>query len=60
MTLLRKLLHDYCPSCKQPLITKKSNVFSAEVIKTCPKGHYKKEFHPAIETYIETTKSEIS
>jgi phage FluMu protein Com len=43
-----------CPSCKEILETHKSDVYKSVVIKSCPKKHYQKEFHPALEMYIES------
>lgn len=31
----------------------KSNVFHGTIVKTCPSHHYQKEFHQALETFIE-------
>lgn len=45
---------DTCPTCKKVLETKQSNFLKAIVIKTCPDNHYQKEFHPALESYIES------
>jgi hypothetical protein len=56
MNLLKHLFADKCPTCKKVLDTTKSNFFKAIVVKTCPDQHYEKEFHPALETYIEIYK----
>jgi len=42
-----------CPKCKSALEVSKSNALQGKVVKTCPNLHYQKEFHPALETYIE-------
>jgi hypothetical protein len=54
MKLLKHLFMDTCPTCKKVLETKQSNFLKAIVIKTCPDNHYQKEFHPALESYIES------
>jgi hypothetical protein len=54
MKLLKRLFMDTCPTCKKVLETKQSNFLKAIVIKTCPDNHYQKEFHPALESYIES------
>ncbi|WP_316099237.1 hypothetical protein [Bacillus siamensis] len=38
---------------KKTLDTTKSNAFHGIIVKTCPSHHYQKEFHPALETFIE-------
>jgi hypothetical protein len=55
MSLINRLFTDKCPVCNKVLETKKSNFFKATIIKTCPESHYQKEYHPALETYIEST-----
>jgi hypothetical protein len=54
MSILKKLFIEHCPICNKVLETKNSNFLKAIVIKSCPDGHYQKEFHPAFETYIES------
>jgi len=56
MTLLKRLFIDTCPTCNKVLNTNKSNFLKAIIIKTCPDNHYQKEFHPGLETYIESYK----
>jgi hypothetical protein len=56
MNILKNLLIEKCPKCKESLVNK-SCTFTAKIIKFCPNGHYEKEYHPALETYIETLKS---
>jgi len=56
MSFLKRLFSDKCPTCNKVLNTNKSNFLKARVIKTCPENHYQKEFHPALETYIESDK----
>ncbi|MFB8732979.1 hypothetical protein ACEQPO_00940 [Bacillus sp. SL00103] len=41
------------PKCKTALEVSKSNALQGKVVKTCPNLHYQKEYHPALETYIE-------
>ncbi len=55
MSLIKCLFTDKCPICNKVLETNNSNFFKATIIKTCPDNHYQKEFHPALETYIEST-----
>lgn len=54
MGFLKSLFTEKCPSCHKPLVTNKTSVLSNIVIKSCPENHFKKEFHPALETYIES------
>ncbi|TLS52807.1 hypothetical protein FE782_09300 [Paenibacillus antri] len=54
LRLLDKFFHEHCPQCGSTLIVCKTPFFSSHIIKTCPNGDYTKEFHPALETYIET------
>lgn len=56
MKLLKHLFMDTCPICKKDLDTNRSDFLKAIVVKTCPDNHYRKEFHPALETYIESYK----
>ncbi|MBY0030887.1 hypothetical protein H7K20_27935 [Priestia aryabhattai] len=56
MRLWDILLKERCPKCKKVLNTRKSNALSATVIKSCPDNHYQKEFHPALETFVESDK----
>ncbi|CAM3790850.1 hypothetical protein [Marinicrinis lubricantis] len=53
MNIFNSLFSEKCPKCNQVLLTDKSNALLSHVVKSCPNGHYVKEFHPAIETYIE-------
>jgi phage FluMu protein Com len=57
MSILNHLFVEKCPTCKENLAVNKTNPLSTQVIKSCPNGHYEKEFHPALESYIETVKS---
>ena len=50
------LFVEKCPRCKTPLEVKNNPLSKTIIIKTCPSGHYEKEFHPALETYIERNK----
>ncbi|WP_273128429.1 hypothetical protein [Bacillus weihaiensis] len=54
MNFLKSLLTEKCPTCNKQLITSKTKFLSSIVIKTCPENHFKKEFHPALETYIDS------
>lgn len=54
MLFLKKLFIEHCPKCNKVLETQNSNIIKAVVIKSCPNQHYQKEFHPALETYIES------
>ncbi|WP_193559360.1 hypothetical protein [Metabacillus litoralis] len=54
MSFIKSLFTEKCPTCHKQLITSKTNFLSNIVIKTCPENHFKKEFHPALETYIES------
>ncbi|MFB5285424.1 MULTISPECIES: hypothetical protein [Peribacillus] len=56
MNLLKRLFTDKCPTCHKVLDTNKSNLLKTVVIKSCPENHYQKEFHPALETVIESYK----
>lgn len=55
MSFLKKLFTEECPTCKDQLVSKSDTLFS-QIIKFCPNGHYEKEFHPALETWVETYK----
>jgi len=54
--LIKRLLIETCPKCNQELDTTTSDSYKAVVVKSCPNNHFKKEFHPALETYIESEK----
>ncbi len=54
MSLFKSLFNEHCPKCKKVLETHLSKTLHAVVIKSCPDDHYQKEFHPALETYIES------
>ncbi|WP_191090697.1 hypothetical protein [Niallia endozanthoxylica] len=54
MGFIKNLFVEHCPKCKKALETQHSNTLKAIVIKSCPDQHYQKEFHPALETYIES------
>ncbi|WP_164745649.1 hypothetical protein [Neobacillus mesonae] len=56
MSIFKNLFMEHCPKCKKVLETKHSKPLQSIVIKSCPENHYHKEFHPALETYIETYK----
>lgn len=55
MKILKNLFFEKCPRCKEFLTTDQSNTLLCHVIKACPNGHYVKEYHPALETYVETS-----
>ncbi|WP_409252647.1 hypothetical protein V1502_01580 [Bacillus sp. SCS-153A] len=50
------IFKEKCPKCNRTLVTHKSKVFSLVVIKSCPEKHFEKEYHPALESYIESHK----
>jgi len=56
MKFFKLFLDERCPKCKKTLETTKSNILYATVIKHCPDNHYQKEYHPALETFIESDK----
>ena len=56
MRIFKNLFIEHCPKCNKVLETQNSRTLKAVVIKTCPNHHYQKEFHPALETYIESNK----
>ncbi|MEO2076091.1 MAG: hypothetical protein ABGX20_12050 [Bacillus sp. (in: firmicutes)] len=56
MRFLKNLFVEHCPKCNKVLETHHSNTLKSIIIKSCPEQHYQKEFHPALETYIETHK----
>jgi len=54
MSLFKTLFSEKCPECKKPLVTEKT-AFMNSIVKTfCPDNHYQKEYHPALETVIES------
>lgn len=53
MGLIDKLTQERCPVCKAVLSAEKTNILWSHVIKSCPHGHYRKEFIPSLESYIE-------
>ena len=55
MNIMKNLFIEKCPKCQDPLVTK-HNGFTTKMIKFCPNGHYEKEYHPALESFIETLK----
>lgn len=54
---LFSFLKDKCPKCQKSLENNQSNSLLSIVTKHCPDGHFKKEYHPALETVIETVKN---
>lgn len=50
------LFVEKCPRCKAALEVKDQPSSKAIIIKACPTGHYEKEYHPALETFIEKNK----
>ncbi|SDI36620.1 hypothetical protein SAMN05192534_13912 [Alteribacillus persepolensis] len=54
--MLSRLFREACPVCKKTLTAK--SMPAGAVTKYCQDGHYQKEFHPSMETYVETTKHE--
>lgn len=57
MRFFKNLFKDKCPTCYEILQLKSGEVFFSKTIKSCPKGHYEREFHPALESYIETIRT---
>lgn len=57
MNFLKTFFNEYCPKCNRVLDTHHSKVLKGIVIKSCPEKHFQKEFHPALETYIESDKA---
>ncbi|MGE6631867.1 hypothetical protein [Bacillus sp. NPDC077027] len=53
MKLWHFLFAERCPKCEKTLDVTRSNALQGKIIKTCPNRHYQKEYHPALETYIE-------
>ncbi|KAF0815686.1 MULTISPECIES: hypothetical protein [Cytobacillus] len=56
MGLLSRLFNEKCPQCQKTLETNKSNIYKGIIIKSCPNLHYQKEYHPALELYVESGK----
>ena len=56
MNFLKLFLKEKCPNCNKTLEAKNSSILSTIVIKYCSEGHYQKEYHPSLETYIESNK----
>ncbi|WP_170008534.1 hypothetical protein [Bacillus fonticola] len=56
MNILKNFFIEKCPKCNDVLVNK-THTLTAQIIKFCPNGHYEKEFHPALESYIETKKA---
>ncbi|MFD2682396.1 hypothetical protein [Bacillus seohaeanensis] len=56
MNVLKRLMYEKCPKCNKKLETSKSHIINAVVIKSCPENHFQREYHPALETYIESDK----
>lgn len=54
MKLFKLLAHDKCPKCQKALQSKSGAESKTIVTKFCLEGHYEKEFHPALETYVVT------
>jgi phage FluMu protein Com len=52
--MFKWLFNEKCPKCSKVLDTNKSNIFTGKIVKSCSEGHYTKEFHPTLETFIET------
>jgi len=57
MHFLKRLFVETCPTCQDVLQLRTDDCLSARSIKACPHGHYEKEYHPALESYIETYRS---
>lgn len=56
MSLFKTFFNEKCPKCGRSLDTKANPESKSIIVKMCPNMHYQKEFHPALETYIESNK----
>jgi ssDNA-binding Zn-finger/Zn-ribbon topoisomerase 1 len=56
MNLFKHFFQDRCPKCQKALVNKSNEDSKLIVIKVCPDGHFQKEFHPALETYVESAR----
>jgi hypothetical protein len=56
MSIWKRLFFEKCPQCQKTLETNKSKIYKGIIIKSCPDLHFQKEYHPALETYIESDK----
>lgn len=56
MGLFKHFFYEVCPKCNKTLETNKSNIFKGIIVKACPDHHFQKEYHPALETYVESDK----
>ncbi|WP_449622624.1 hypothetical protein [Robertmurraya sp. Marseille-Q9965] len=56
MKFIKNLFMDKCPHCNKVLINSTSSMLNPIVIKSCPDGHYEKEYHSALESVIEKPK----
>lgn len=56
MNFIKNLFMDKCPHCNKVLMNSTSSMLNPIVIKSCPDGHYEKEYHSALETVIEKHK----
>ncbi|CAI9390645.1 hypothetical protein ACTQ5K_18325 [Niallia sp. Sow4_A1] len=54
MRLFKTLFSEKCPECQKTLVTDKTAFMNSIVKKSCPDNHYQKEYHPALETYVES------
>lgn len=54
MRLFDFLFNERCPRCGTILSSERSKLLLGHVVKQCPKCDYCKEFHPALEGYIES------
>lgn len=57
MTRFKKWFLDEYPICKETLMTDRTNLFLTHIKKSCPNGHFEKEFLPALESFVETVRS---
>ncbi|UOR12096.1 hypothetical protein [Halobacillus amylolyticus] len=55
--VIKNLFTEKCPKCKEPLTIGQTSLLSSQIVKSCPQGHYEKEYHPALGSYIETVKN---
>ncbi|AND43069.1 MULTISPECIES: hypothetical protein [Bacillaceae] len=52
----KSFFNEKCPTCNKNLVSDKTNSLLSIVIKSCPDNHFQKEYHPALETYVESNK----
>lgn len=53
---LKWIIDEKCPHCKNKLDSSKTFSFVGKISKYCSSCSYRKEFHPGLQTVVETTK----